>query len=76
MTTDNSRVVVAAIVGACLGCVAGYVFWTQPGRVLRRRIEIGLDDLAYELLQLRGVFANAARLASEGRQLLEHSKET
>ena len=73
--TDNSRVVLAAAIGASLGCVAGYLFWTQPGRVLRRRIEFGLDDLARELVQVRGLFANAASVATEGRQILEDFNE-
>ena len=52
--TDNSRAMAATIVGRRVGGVAGYLFFTERGRQLRRQIEPALDDFARELISFRG----------------------
>ena len=47
--TDKSRAIVATIAGAVIGGVAGYFFFSEHGRALRRQIEPALDDFAREL---------------------------
>jgi len=73
--TDQPRILAGAIIGASLGCVAAFLFWTRSGRVLRRRMEFALEDFGRELVQLRGLAANAANVASEGRRLLDDFNE-
>jgi hypothetical protein len=67
---DNSRAMVATILGAAVGGVAGYLFFTEHGRHLRRQIEPALDDLSRELLSFRATVQKAAGVANEGWKLL------
>src|SRR5690349_5866878 len=43
---DNSRAIAATMVGAVVGGMAGYLFFTEHGRFLRRQIEPALEDIA------------------------------
>jgi gas vesicle protein len=70
---DNSRAVAATIVGAVIGGMAGYLFFTQHGRSLRRQIEPALDDLARELMSFRSTVQKAAGVANEGWKLLNET---
>jgi hypothetical protein len=60
-------------VGAAIGATAAYLFFTQGGRQLRRRLEPAIDDLSRELIQLRGTVAKAAAAAGEGWKLLNEA---
>lgn len=70
---DNSRAVAATIVGAIVGALAGYLFFSDRGRTLRRQLEPTLDELAREITQLRGTVNKAADVASEGWKLLNEA---
>ena len=50
---NNSRELAATIVGAVIGGIAGYLFFTERGRSVRRQIETALGDLSRELLSFR-----------------------
>ena len=64
----------AILAGAVIGGVAGYVFWTDEGRRIRRRhIEPALDDLARELSSLRSTVQKTLGVASEGWKLLNEA---
>jgi gas vesicle protein len=67
---DNSRAFAATLVGAVVGGMAGYLFFTDHGRRLRRQIEPALDDFARELMSFRATVQKAAGVASEGWKLL------
>jgi gas vesicle protein len=67
---DNSRAMAATLVGAVIGGVAGYLFFTEHGRSLRRQIEPALDDFARELMSFRATVQKAAGVANEGWKLL------
>jgi gas vesicle protein len=67
---DNSRALAATLVGAVIGGVAGYLFFTDHGRRMRRQIEPALDDFARELMSFRATVQKAAGVASEGWKLL------
>jgi gas vesicle protein len=67
---NNSRAVAATVVGAVIGGVAGYLFFTDHGRTLRRQIEPALDDFARELMSFRATVQKAAGVANEGWKLL------
>jgi len=68
--SDNSRAMAAAVAGAVIGGIAGYLFFTDRGRSLRRSIEPALEDIARELSSFRGTVQKAAGVASEGWKLL------
>jgi hypothetical protein len=67
---SNTQAMAAAVVGAVIGGVAGYLFFTEHGRSVRRSIEPALEDLARELDHFRGTVQKAAGVASEGWKLL------
>ena len=73
--TDNSRAMAATIAGAVIGGAAGYFFFTDRGRELRRHLEPALDDFAHELSSFRTTVAKAAGLATEGWRLLNEAME-
>jgi hypothetical protein len=70
---DNTRAITASVVGAVLGAMAGYLFFSEEGRALRRRIEPALDDFSRELNQFRGTVQKAAGVAGEGWKLLNEA---
>jgi hypothetical protein len=62
--------VAATVVGAVIGGMAGYMFFTDRGRTIRRSIEPALDDIMRELNSFRGTIQKAAGVANEGWRLL------
>jgi gas vesicle protein len=67
---NNSRALAATLIGAVIGGAAGYLFFTEHGRSLRRQIEPALDDFARELMSFRTTVQKAAGVANEGWKLL------
>lgn len=67
---DTSRALAASVVGAVLGGVAGYLFFTEHGRNLRRQLEPALEDIARELSSFRSTIQKAAGVATEGWKLV------
>jgi len=67
---DNSRALAATLVGAVVGGVAGYLFFTDHGRSIRRQIEPALEDFTHELMSFRNTVQKASGVASEGWKLL------
>jgi hypothetical protein len=53
-----------------LGGFAGYLFFSEEGRRMRRSFEPMLDDLARELGSFRGTVQRAVAVANEGWKLL------
>ena len=70
---DNSRTLAATVVGAIVGGMAGYLFFSEPGRALRRRLEPALDDLSVELKQFGRTMTKAADVAGHGWKLLNEA---
>ena len=66
----SDKAVAATLIGAVIGGLAGYLFFTTRGRELRRQIEPALDDIARELNSFRGTVQRAANVANEGWKLL------
>ncbi len=71
--SDTSRTLAATIVGAVIGALAGYLFFTDRGRIFRRQLEPALDEMAQELNQFRSTVSKAAGVASEGWKLLNEA---
>jgi hypothetical protein len=53
-----------------VGGVAGYLFFTEHGRTLRRQMEPALEDITRELNSFRITVQKAAGVANEGWKLL------
>ena len=70
---DRQRGLMAATIGAVAGGIAGYMLFTERGRDLRRRLEPALEDLAHELVQLRGTVTRAMGVASQGWNVLNEA---
>jgi gas vesicle protein len=70
---NHSRVIAASLVGAVIGGVAGYLFFTERGRTLRRQIGPALDEVTRELMSVRSTVLKAAGMASEGWKLLNEA---
>ena len=68
---QNSQGMAAAIAGAVIGSVVGYLFFTEHGRKVRRQIEPALEDFARELVTFRNTLQKAAGAANDGWKLLE-----
>ena len=64
------QVLAATLVGAALGGLAGFLFFTERGRRVRREIEPALEDFVRELSSLRGTVQRAADVAGESWRLL------
>ncbi len=62
----NSQELAATIVGAVIGGVAAYLFFTERGRSVRRRIEPALENFSRELTTFRRTVENAAGAANDG----------
>ncbi len=69
----DSRAVAVTIAGAVIGGLAGYLFFTEEGRALRRRLEPALDDIARELSSFRHTVQKAADVAGESWKLLNEA---
>jgi hypothetical protein len=67
--TDR-QAVAATMVGAVLGGLAGFLFFTDRGRAMRRQIEPALEDFVRELSSLRGSVQRAADVATESWRFL------
>ena len=69
---DRTRVAVSAGLGALIGGVAGYLFWTSHGRELRVQVEPRLDDLVGEVQRLASAFDRTRRALEDGWRSFNH----
>jgi gas vesicle protein len=67
---NTSQEVAATLVGAVVGAAAGYLFFTERGRSVRRQIEPALEDFSREVTSFRNTVHKAAEVANEGWKLL------
>ena len=70
MNNYNSREMAVTLLGAVIGGVAGYLFFTERGRRVRRRLEPALEDFSRELMSFQNTVQEAAEVANEGWKLL------
>lgn len=67
---DKSSTILATTVGAAIGAMAGYIFFTDRGRAFRRQLDQALGDIARELVHFRGTLHKAAGAANESWKIL------
>jgi hypothetical protein len=70
---DKSQAIAATVVGAVLGGMAGYMFFTDNGRTMRRQLEPAIDDFSRELASFRGTLQRAMGVANEGWKVLNEA---
>ena len=70
---NTSREMTATLAGAVIGGIAGFLFFTERGRSIRRQIEPALDDFSRELMSFRTTVQKATGVASEGWKLLNEA---
>jgi gas vesicle protein len=66
----DRQMVAATMVGAAIGGLVGFLFFSERGRRLRRQFEPALDDFVRELSSLRGSVQRAADVANESWRFL------
>lgn len=64
--TDRARVCTGATVGALVGGISAYLFFTDRGKGLRDRLEPTVDDLMREFQKFRGTIEKVGSMANEG----------
>jgi gas vesicle protein len=68
--SEQSQVMASAVVGALVGAVAGYLFFTGRGRELRSRMEPLVDDLRQEFARFQRTFEKVGDMANEGMRVV------
>lgn len=72
---QNTQALAATMVGAVVGGLAGYMFFTESGRAWRRQLEPQLEDLMREVNQFRGTLAKASSFAGEGWRMMNEAMQ-
>jgi hypothetical protein len=75
MDDDGSKVVLAAVVGAALGGLAGYLFLTERGRQLRRDVDLRLGAFADDLASLQATVARVGAATENGARIVRSVAE-
>ena len=68
--SEQSRLMAGAAIGAIVGAAAGYLFFTDRGRVLRERMEPAVDDLRRELGRFQKTIEKLGSMANEGMRVV------
>ena len=67
---NNSQEIVATIVGAVIGGVAGFLFFTERGRRVRRQIGPALEDFSRDVTSVRSMVQEVGGVAHDGWKLV------
>ena len=68
---DRQMMVMGAAVGALVGAAAGYLFFTERGKVVRDRMEPLVDDLRQEFTRFQRTIRKVGDMATEGMRVVE-----
>ena len=68
---ERQMVIVGAVIGAAIGAAAGYLFFTERGRVLRGRMEPFVDDLRQEFTRFQRTIQKVGDMANEGMRVVQ-----
>jgi gas vesicle protein len=64
--TDQARLCAGASVGALVGALVAYLFFTEGGRRMRDRMEPAVDDLMREFHKFRRTLEKVGDMANDG----------
>ena len=64
--TERQHICIVTSIGAAVGAIAAYLFFTDRGSALRHELAPALDEFEHELNHLRSRFVRAAAVANEG----------
>jgi hypothetical protein len=71
--TERQQTCAVTAIGAAVGAIASYLFFTERGSGLRRQLLPALDEFERELNKLRGTVARTAGVAVEGWRALNEA---
>lgn len=69
--SERQMVILGAVAGAAVGAAAGYLFFTERGRVLRDRMEPFVEDLRQEFTRFQRTIQKVGDMATEGMRVVE-----
>jgi hypothetical protein len=73
--SERSQILACSVVGAIVGGIAGYLFFTERGRAIRRDLAPGFEEAARELSRVTGTMLGAAGAAREGWKIVRDALE-
>ena len=68
---ERMAVTAGALIGACVGAAASYLFFTDRGREIRDRFDPMIGDLQREFDRFRGTIEQVGRMAGEGARVFQ-----
>jgi gas vesicle protein len=68
---ERTTVMAGALIGALVGGLASYLFFTDRGRGLRDRLGPALEDLQHEFARFQGTIEQVGRVANEGMRAFQ-----
>ena len=68
---ERTAVTAGALIGAVVGGLASYLFFTERGRGLRDRLGPTLEDLQHDFARFQGTLEQMGRVASEGMRAFQ-----
>lgn len=63
---ESRAIATGAIVGAAVGAVATYLFFTERGQQVRSQLEPAVDDLKREFARFQGTIEKLGAMANDG----------
>ena len=69
--SEQSRVMMGAVVGALVGAVGTYLFLTESGRGLRDRLEPAVDEMQREFARFQRTLEKLGDMAGEGARVVQ-----
>ncbi len=72
---ERGRVIVSMAVGALVGGILGYLFFTESGRRRRGQIEPAGEELMHEARRFRGTLEKVQDAAEEGVRMFNEVRE-
>lgn len=73
--TERSAILSGAVVGACAGAVAAYLFFTDTGREVRSRLEPAVDELMQEFQKFRRTLEKLGDMANDGLRAFDEFQQ-
>lgn len=68
---QQSRVMAGAFVGALVGAVGSYLFFTERGRDIRERIEPAVDEMRREFARFQKTIQKVGEMANDGMRVYQ-----